>query len=136
MMFEVTFYHFIGDLTRRGTKISSSPKMPTPIAFFDMRKFLKQLRRGSTLQPSHDLAWGHCRRCRDKHMDVIFAHNSTYNLDFKCLTGLADKLFHSKGYLAIQNLISILRHPHKMIFNIENCMTSITVFPVSYTHLR
>src|SRR5665647_1892451 len=128
MMLKITFYHFICNLTRGCTKVSSCPKMPTPIALLHMWEFLKHLRRCSSLYPSHDLAWGHSRRCRDKHVNMIFTHNSAYDLDLKGLTGLADKFFHSKGYLAIQYLISILRHPYKMILNVENCMTSVTVF--------
>ena len=128
MMLKITFYHFIGNLTRCCTKISSCPKMPTPISLFKMRKFLKQFRRSSSLYPSHYLTWSHIRRRRDKHMHMILAHNSAYDIDLKRLTGLTNKLFHSKRHFTMQYLVAIFCYPYKMILNIENRMTSITIF--------
>ena len=128
MMLKITFYHFIGNLTRCCTKIPPCPKMPSPISLFKMRKLFQQFRRSPTLYSSHYLTWSHIRRSRHKHMHVILTHNSTYDIDLKCLAGLTNKLFYSKRHFVMQYLIAIFRYPYKMILNIENRMTSITIF--------
>ena len=128
MVLKISFYHFVSNLTRSCTKIPSCPKMSPPISLFKMRKFFQQFRRSSSLYPSHYLTWSHIRWRRDKHMYVILAHNSTYDIDLKCLTGLTNKLFYSKRHFIMQYLVAIFCYPYKMILNIENRMTSVPIF--------
>ena len=128
MVLKIAFYHFVGNLTRCCTKIPPRPKMPPPISLFKVGKFFQQFRRRPTLYPSHYLTWCQIRRRRDEHMHMILTHNSTYDIDLKCLTSLTNKLFDSKCHFTLQYFITIFCYPYKMILNIENRMTSISIF--------
>ena len=128
MVLKIAFYHFVGNLPRCCTKIPPRPKMPPPISLFKVGKFFQQFRRRPTLYPSHYLTWCQIRRRRDEHMHMILTHNSTYDIDLKCLTSLTNKLFDSKCHFTLQYFITIFCYPYKMILNIENRMTSISIF--------
>ncbi len=34
----------------------------------------------------------------------------------------------SNRYIPVQHFVSVLRYPHKMVLNLKNCMTSVSVF--------
>jgi len=51
---------------------------------------------------------------------MIFAYNATYYLYFKRFTALPDKFSNSQCNIANKNLITILRYPNKMVFNVEH----------------
>jgi len=61
-------------------------------------------------------------------MDVILANNSAYYLNLKFLARLPHQLSNSQRYISNKYLVPIFRHTNKMILNIENCVTSISVF--------
>lgn len=127
MMLQVLFDHLFCHLAYCRTEIPSRPKMPSPVPLLQMRKFFKQIAPCSPFYPPHDLARSHLRRTTHQNMHTILAYYSLYNSDFKCFARLTNQLSNSFCYLSLQNLISILRYPYKMILNLINRMTFISI---------
>jgi len=61
-------------------------------------------------------------------MHVVLADHSFDYLYFKGLTCLTDQLPNPERYVFDENLVAIFGHPDKMILNVENSMTPISVF--------
>lgn len=61
-------------------------------------------------------------------MNMIFTYNAAFDADLKSLTRLSNKFSNSESDISFQNMVTVLGHPNKMIFNIENCMTPISIF--------
>ena len=76
VMFQIILNHLFGQFARRCTKVTSCPKVPSPISLFQIGKTFKQLHRASSFDSSHDLARRKVRRRRDKNMDMILTNNS------------------------------------------------------------
>jgi hypothetical protein len=57
-------------------------------------------------------------------MDMILTNNSFQNFYLKGFTSLTNQF---QTNITFQNLVAILRDKHKMILNLENGVTSITV---------
>jgi len=55
-----------------GAKIAPRPKAPAPITLLDLRKFLLDLERGTSLRFLHQLRNRHARQYRNEHMTVVF----------------------------------------------------------------
>jgi hypothetical protein len=102
MMFGVTPDHFIRNLSDRGAKISSAPKMATPISLFQSGKFPEQFRGASSSDSSHDSARSYSRRRGAGHIYMLLTDNTAYDSDFRRITGLANRLSQSqsKSYFA------------------------------------
>jgi hypothetical protein len=58
---------------------------------------------------------------------MILTYDTTQDLNLKTLTSLTDKLSYSKGYVPLKHVVAILRHPHKVIFNLVFCMTPMSI---------
>jgi hypothetical protein len=59
---------------------------------------------------------------------MIFAYHSSDNPYFKGFTGLSNQFPNSLGNLSFQNPVAIFRHPNKVILDLKNCMTTVSVF--------
>ncbi len=62
---------------------------------------------------------------------MILADNSPHNSYFKPLARLPNKLSHTKSKISLQQMVTILGHPNKMILYLKLCMASSTVFHTS-----
>ena len=58
---------------------------------------------------------------------MVLAHHAINNPDLKRLTCLPDQLSNTFSNIASQNLVAILRYPHKLVLNLLNNMTSVPV---------
>jgi hypothetical protein len=129
-MFQILLDHFFRHLPNSGAEIAPCPKVSSPITLFQVRKLFEQIARGSSFDPSHDLARRQIRRRTDQNMHVVFAHHTSDNPNLKRFTGLANHFPNPLRNLAPENLITLFGYPNKMILNLENRMT-----PVSVIHL-
>jgi len=126
-MFQVLFDHFFRHPPHSDTKIPSRPKMPTPIFLLQMGKLFKQITRCPTFNPPHNLTRRHLRRTTHKYMYMILTHHTPYNSYLECFARLSNQLPNSFCYFSLQNFVSIFSYPYKMIFNLINRMTSISI---------
>ena len=126
-MFQVLFDHFFRYLPHSDTEIPSRPKMPTPIFLLQMRKLFKQITRCPTFNPPHDLTRRHLRGATHKYMYMIPTHHTPYNSYLECFARLPNQLPNSFCYFSFQNFVSIFRYPYKMVFNLINRLTSISI---------
>jgi hypothetical protein len=68
------FDHFIRHLANGGAKITTRPKMSSPVPLLQVRKLLEQIARSPSLNAPHDFAARHIRRGTHQNMNMIFAH--------------------------------------------------------------
>ena len=127
-MFQILFDHLFRHLPNCGAKIATRPKMLPPVTLLQMRKLFKQIIRSPSFNPSHDFTGRHSQRCIDQNMDMIFTHYSSDYPNFKRLTSLPDQLSNSFRYLTSQNFVAVFGYPNKMILNLKDCMTTISLF--------
>ena len=127
MVLQVVLNHIFCHLPNRCTKIPSRPEMPPPVPFLDLRVLLEQLRCRSPLDSPHDFARRHTRWTAHQNMHMILAHHAFHNPNLERITGLAHQLSHSFCNLSPQHLVPILCHPHKMVLNLKNRMTAISI---------
>ena len=104
------------------------PKNDAPISFLNMRKFFKYFARRPTFHSPHDFRRRHGRWGRYKNMNMILTHDSTQYLNLEIFTRLTNKITNSFCKRSLQNMISILGHPNKMIFNLVLGMAACPVF--------
>ena len=127
-MLQIILNHLFGQLTRGCTKVTSCPKVSSPISLFQIGKAFKQLHRTSSFDSPHDFAGRKIRRHRDKNMHMILTDNSFVNLYFKGFTGLSNQFTNFQSNVSFQHFLTILRHEHKMVLDFVNRMTSIAIF--------
>ncbi len=127
MMFKILLNHIFCQFSRGYAKIPPSPKMFTPISLFQMWKLLKNFPRHTPLNSAHDIRRGNIWWCRTQNVNMILADNTTQNVNFKPLTGLSDEFSHSQSNIPLQYVVSVLRHPNKMIFYFVLCMTVLPI---------
>ena len=135
-MLQILLDHLFRHLTYRGTEVPPRPEMPAPVFLSQMRKFLKQLARRPPLDPPHDLARRHVRRTTRQNMDVVFTHHTLHYPDLERLACLSHQLSDSLRYLSCQNLVTVLRYPYKVIFNLKYRMTTISVLHAAPPFMR
>jgi len=128
MMLKIFLNHIFSQFSRGYAKISPSPKMFTPISLFQMRELLKNLPRYSPLDSAHYIRWRNIRWRRTQNVNMILADNTSQNVYFEPLTSLPDKLSHSQSNISLQYVVTVLRHPNKMIFYFVLCMTVLPIF--------
>ncbi|MNF66775.1 hypothetical protein D3C84_485730 [compost metagenome] len=88
------------------------------------------------LDPSHDLARRQTRRTTHQNVDVILAHHTLYYPDLKRLTRLPHQLAYSLGHLPTQYLVAVLGHPDKVILDLVDRVTSVSVIHAPALQLR
>src|SRR5689334_12003858 len=92
----------------------AAPKVAPPVAFLDLRKFLKHLARGAPLQPPHDLRGRHFRRTTHQYVHMVSTDYPFYDVDLEGLACLPHQLAYPSLDLFTQHLVAIPRHPHKV----------------------
>ena len=135
MMFQIFPNHLFGHLSNCRAKITSRPEMPSPIPFLDEWKLFKQLSRRPSFDPPHDLTRRHRRWRRYQDVDMLLAHYPFQNPDLERLACLTNQIPHTQCYITLQNLISVLRYPHKVIFNGVRRMAAVPIFPKAQLNL-
>ena len=127
VMLQIIFNHLLSHLTYRGTKITSRPKVPAPVTLLYMGELFEQFARCSPFNSSHHLTRGQRRWTTDKDVNMIFADHTLDNPNLKCFAGLPDQISNALRYYTRENLISILCHPDKVVFNLIDRMAAIPV---------
>jgi len=128
MVLQIRLDHFFSQLTGCYTKIAACPKMPAPVPFLYLWKLLEYLRRGMTLDPTHQFRRRYRRWRRYQNMHMISAHNTTDDLNLESFAYLTYQFTNSIRQITSQQMVSIFGHPHKMVFNLIFGMASITIF--------
>ncbi len=130
MMFKVFLNNLFCQLTRGYAKVPTSPKVLTPILFFQMRELLKYFSGYPAFYASHYVRRGNIGRCRHQDMNMVLADNATYDMDLEPFTSLADKFSDPQSNIPFQHMISIFGKPNEMILNLKFCMT---VLPIAHS---
>ena len=125
---QILVNHFLCELSSSHTKVTPRPKMLAPVSFFYVGKFIENLAGSSTFDPTHYFRGRECWRSRNEHVNMILAHNSTQNLNFKHRTGLSRQVPHTKCNVSGQHLIAIFGDPNKVIFNFVLRVRSLAIF--------
>jgi len=102
-MLQIVLDHLISHLPDGSAKISSCPKMPTPVALFQMWKLFEQVARCPSFDSPHDFTGGQIWRSTHQNMDMVFTHHSFDNPYFKGFTRLSDQVSDSFRHLATQH---------------------------------
>jgi hypothetical protein len=131
VMLQILRYHFFRHLAYRGTEIASCPKMPAPKSFLQVRELFEQLPRRATLEAPHDLTRRHRRGTTHQDVYVIFAHNSLHYPDLKSLTRFSYQLSNALRYVSTQYFVAVFCNPYKVILNLKNRMTAISIIHVA-----
>ena len=63
----------------------------------------------------------------DLVMHVISAHYPLHNPDLECFTGLPDQFPNAHSNIPSQNLVAIFRNPNKMILDLKNRVTAVSI---------
>ena len=129
MMLQVLLYHRLRDIPRTPRTIPDAPKVLAPVALFEVGKFLLQQPRRPSLQSLHQVADGEPRRVFHVHVDVVLAHHPLQNPHVFRFADLDQQLSTSRFDLSHQDLISILRRPHKMYRQSADRMTPRPLLP-------
>ena len=127
MVLQILLDHFFCHLSHCSAEIASRPKMLSSISLFQMWEFLKQITGRSSLDSPHNFTWGHGWRCANQNMHVIFTHRATHYPNLKRLTRLPYQLSNPLRHITLQYLRPIFGDLNKMVFNLKNCMASISV---------
>lgn len=127
MMRQVLFDHLFCQLARGYAKIAPGPKVSSPIPLLYMGKFFKYFARCASFYSPHYIRRRYIGWGRNQYVDMVLAHHPTQYLNFKSLTRLAHKLPQSLCKLSTQNLVTVLGHPHEMIFNFVLGMTPLSI---------
>jgi hypothetical protein len=102
--------------------------MFSPVLLLQVWKLFKQFTRSAPFDPPHDLSWRQRRRTTGQNMQVILAYHPFYYPDLKGFTGPTYQLSNSLRHFSCQHLVAVLRYPYKMVLNLKNCVTTVSVF--------
>ena len=121
-------YHLFCDVAYTRAKITAGPKMLAPVTFAKMRKFLLDKPRTAALDVLGNLTGRQLGRTRNMKVDVVFADMAAQHRDPSGLAGLTDKFADAQGNVSLQYVVTIFRHPNKVILDVVNAMRTFTVF--------
>ena len=127
MAIDVGIDHLIGDVSTGRTEKSSAPKMPTPIPFTNLWKFLLNLPRAAPFGNLHEVTDRNMRWNLGKNMDVIGRQNAIDNPNAHFFRHLRDDRANPQPQVTLQDAVSIFRDPHQMITVVKNCVAAFAV---------
>ena len=127
MAIDVGIDHLIGDVSTGRTEKSSAPKMPTPIPFTNLWKFLLNLPRAAPFGNLHEVTDRNMRWNLRKNMDVIGRQNAIDNPNAQFFRHLRDDRANTQPQVALQDAVSIFRDPHQMITVVKNGVAAFAV---------
>ena len=111
----------------RRAEVSPGPQMLPPIPLLQVREFILQHPRRSPFHILHNLRRAQAWRTRHQDMHMIFANMPLQYLDIPTQATLSDQLPCPQRHFPFQHVITILCHPHKMVFDIIHAMWSLSV---------
>lgn len=100
MMLQVLLNDLFCDVTRAPRAVAYGPEVSSPVALFQVRKFLLQFPRGSAFKPFYQLAYRLRRWVLDVHVDVVFADDAFKNPHILCIAYLDDQFSTTCLYFA------------------------------------
>ena len=127
MAIDVGIDHLIGDVSTGRTEKSSTPKMPTPIPFTNLWKFLLNLPRAAPFGTLHEVTDRNMRWNLGKNMDVIGRQNAIDNPNAHFFRHLRDDRANPQPQVTLQDAVSIFRDPHQMITVVKNGVAAFAV---------
>ena len=127
MAIDVGIDHLIGDVSTGRTEKSSAPKMPTPIPFANLWKFLLNLPRAAPFGNLHEVTDHNMRWNLRKNMDVIGRQNAIDNPNAHFFRHLRDDRANTQPQVALQDAVSIFRDPYPMITVVKYCVATFAV---------
>jgi hypothetical protein len=133
VMLQVALYHFLRHLPHRRAEIPPRPEVPSPVALLDVRKLLAQMSRRTTLDAPHDLARRKVRGGTDQDVRMILARHPAHDPNLKSITGLPHQFSHPLCHVTSQNVVPVLRHPHKVVLDLVHRVAAISVVHVAST---
>ena len=127
MAIDVGIDHLIRDISVRRTEKSPAPKMPTPIAFSDLWKFLLNLPRATPFGHLYEVTDRNMRWNLHKNRDVIGRQNAIDHPNAHFFRYLRDDRANPQPQVTLQDAVSIFRDPHPMITVVKNRMAAFAV---------
>ena len=124
---EVGIDPLIGDISARRTEKSPAPKMPTPIPFADLWKFLLNLPRAAPFGNLHQVTDRNMRWNLRKNRDVIGRQNAMDHPNAHFFRHWRDARANPPPPVALQDAVSIFRDPHQMITVVKNRVATFAV---------
>ena len=92
--------------------------MPSPVPSFHNGKFFKYFAGRSPFDAPHDFRRRDLRGSGNQYVDMIFTDNASQYLNLKPLAHLAHQISDSHSKVALENLVTIFRSPHKMVLDL------------------
>ena len=127
MTIDVGIDHLIGDVSTGRTEKSSAPKMPTPIPFANLWKFLLNLSRAAPFGHLHKVTDPNMRWNLRKNRDVIGRQNAIDHPNAHFFRHLRDDRANPQPQVALQDAVSIFRDSHQMITVVKNGVAAFAV---------
>jgi hypothetical protein len=127
MVLYVCGYHLICYGARRGTEIPTRPQMLPPIPFAQRWILFLQLTRRFAFDVLHHIRHRQSGWCRHKQVHVISADMPFQDYHVMLHTYISDYVSRSQGYFTFQHMVSVLRYPYKVIFDIVNRVRSFAI---------
>jgi hypothetical protein len=121
-------YLLVRHASHTGTKVSSCPKMLSPVSLLQMGKLILLLPRRYTLQILCYLRWAQAQRAGYQHMDMVCAHMPLQYLHIPSPTYLPQYFSCPFRHFSSQYLIPILRYPHKVVFDTIDRVRTCSIF--------
>src|SRR5512144_2986726 len=110
MMLQIRLNHLLRHLTDRRTKITSRPKMSSPVPLLQRRKLLEPIACRASLDPPHDFPRGHLRRSLYQDVNMILADHGVDDTTLERISSLAHQHPDTLPNVAHQRLVPRLRH--------------------------
>ena len=85
------------------------------------------LRSTSSFDPPHYITRWYMRWRWQQQVHMIFANDTLQNVYFESFATLSDQLSGAKPNISLQHRVTILRDENKMVLNLKNCMTTVSI---------
>ena len=129
MIVDVLFNHLIRYIATGHAEIPPAPKMPAPVSFPKLGKFLLHFPRRSPLHRLDQITFSYVGRYRHKDVDMVRRYNTTDYRDAKLLCNLSHNLSHSSLKSPSQNFVTIFCDPNYMESMV---ILGVTAFAITF----
>ena len=121
-------------MSRRSDIVRRRPKMPSPQPFLKNREANKQPSTRSTFEDFHSIGNGNRRRNAQKQVDVVRLNFSCQYSPLSFGANLIQKFFKCFSHFTSQNVVPVLRTPHKMVSSLIHTISVCSnVFHTSHS---
>ena len=117
----------IGDVAAARNPISPRPQVLAPVALAQYPELAQQFVRTPPLQMLYHTRHRQARRDRYKQMNVVAIDRAGVNHHLMCPRRLPQKFPALLSHVATQHLVSVLRHPHQVVFSVPDRMAAALV---------